>query len=73
VAQALTSQHVRPPPERSPAEQRDLAGDGRQHSRDRQKRRRLAGAVGSEQRDDLAFGDVEVQAAHDGHAVVAGS
>ncbi len=42
---------------------RDLAVLGLEQARDRLQRRRLAGAIGAEQRDDRALGHLEAQAA----------
>ena len=49
----------------------DLARGRREEAGDEPERRRLAAAGRAEQRDELAFGDVEVDAGHrDGRAVV---
>ena len=54
------------------AEEPDLALHRRELAGEREQRRRLAGAVGAEERDDLAGVDVEVEVADDGHLAVAG-
>ena len=54
------------------AVEQHLAGDQRQLARERQQRRRLAGAVGAEQADDLARVDLEVDVVDDRLAGVAG-
>src|SRR5262249_54391281 len=51
----------------------DLARHQRQHPRQGAQRRRLAGAVRSEQRDDLALSDLEVDVEYDREAPVAGA
>ena len=49
---------------------RDLAVLGLEQAGDRLQRRRLAGAIGAEQRDDRALGHVEAEAAQDEDDVV---
>ena len=54
------------------AEQLDVAGEDRIDRRHAQQRRRLTGAVGTEESDDLARIDVQVEVAHDGDTAVSG-
>ena len=54
-----------------PVVEADLAGR-REHAAEREHRGGLAGAVGAEQRDELAGADVQVDAVHDRDVAVAG-
>ena len=72
VREAGARDLVRGPVRHALPEHLDVAGDDRQQPRHRQQRRRLAGAVRSEQHDDLAAVHREREVADDGDAVVAG-
>src|SRR6202042_131652 len=54
------------------AEELDLTGDRPQRSGHRQQCCRLAGTVATQERDDLARGDVNVEVTDDRHVAVAG-